>query len=165
MAKDSSFDIVSEIDLQIIDDVVNVAMKDINNRFDLKGTGSKIEFDRNSKKVTFFAQSEFQVKQIKDILRQKMAKREVSSKCLKAQTIEKASGDTVREVNDLVCGIDKEQAKKMVKDIKDLKIKVQAAIQEDKIRVSGKSRDDLQAVIAMVKGKDYPIPLQFNNYR
>lgn len=165
MAKDFSFDIVSEVDLQVVDDVINVASKEINNRFDLKGTGSKIEFERGTKKVIFKAPSEFQVKQIKDILKQKMAKRDLSAKCLKPKPIEKASGDTVREENDIVCGIDKEQAKKMVKDIKDLKLKVQAAIQDEKLRVSGRSKDDLQAVMTMVKKKDYPIPLQFNNYR
>jgi len=165
MAKDNSFDIVSEIDLQVIDDVVNVVRKEINNRFDLKGTGARIDFNRTEKKVTILGTAEFQLKQIKDILRQKMAKRAVSSKCLKSLEIEKASGDMVKETNEVICGIDKELAREMVKDIKTMKLKVQASIQEDKIRVSGKNRDDLQNVITFVKGKDYPIPLQYANYR
>ncbi len=165
MAKDSSFDIVSEIDLQVVDDVVNVTKKEVNNRFDLKGTGSDIIFDRGAKTVTITAPSDYQVKQIRQILRQKMAKRSVSSKAIKSQGIEKAAGDTVREVNEVICGIDSDLGRSMVKDIKTLKLKVQASIQENQIRVSGRKRDDLQTVIAFIKGKEYPIPLQFRNYR
>lgn len=165
MAKDASFDIVSEIDIQVIDDVVNVSQKEIANRFDLKGTGAEITFDRSAKKITFHAQSEFQVKQLKDILKQKMAKREVSAKALSPKPIEKASHDMVKEHNDLVCGIDKEMAKKIIKDIKGLKLKVQATIQDEQIRISGKSRDDLQEVIKFIREKDYPVPLQFTNFR
>lgn len=165
MAKDESFDIVSEIDLQLVDDVINVTRKEIANRFDLKNTGSKIEFDRKEKKVTITAPSEYQLRQIRDILKQKMAKRNVSSKALKAKPIEKAGGDMVYEVNEVVCGIDSDLARAMVKEIKTLKLKVQASINEQKIRVSGKKRDDLQTVIAHIKSRHYPIPLQFENFR
>lgn len=165
MAKDSSFDIVSEIDLQIIDDVVNVTDKEIKNRFDLKNIGASISFDRSAKTVVIAAPSDYHIKQIRDIMKQKMAKRNVSSKALKGRDIEKASGDTVRLVNDVVCGIDKELARTMVKDIKNLKLKIQASINEDKIRISGKNKDDLQNVIKFIKEADYPIPLQFTNYR
>jgi cyclic-di-GMP-binding protein len=165
MAKDSSFDIVSEIDLQVIDDVVNVTKKEIDNRFDLKGTGATIEFNRLEKKIIILGTAEFQIKQMREILRQKMAKRNVSSKCLKTLSLEKASNDMVRETNEVICGITHEIGRDIVKDIKTLKCKVQAAIQEDKIRVSGKSKDDLQEVITLVRGKEYPIPLQFINYR
>ncbi|MBU1862039.1 MAG: YajQ family cyclic di-GMP-binding protein [Candidatus Omnitrophica bacterium] len=165
MAKDESFDIVSEIDLQIVDDVINVARKELANRFDLKNTGSKIEFDRNEKEVTITAPSEYQLQQIRDILKQKMAKRNVSSKALRPKPIEKAGGDMVFEVNEVVCGIDSDLARAMVKEIKTLKLKVQASINEQKIRVSGKKRDDLQTVIAHIKEQHYPIPLQFDNFR
>jgi uncharacterized protein YajQ (UPF0234 family) len=166
MAKDSSFDVVSEVDLQTIDDVINVALKEINNRFDLKNTGAKIEFNRGEKKVTIHAPSEFQLGQIKDILKQKMAKRDVSSKCLRQKALEKATGDTVREINDIVYGIPQDLAKSMVKDIKGLKLKrLNASIQDTKIRIASPSKDDLQQVMAFIKEKDYPVPLQFNNYR
>ena len=165
MSKNSSFDIQSEIDLQIVDDVINVSKKEINNRFDLKGTGASIEFDRGEKTVTILGTSEYQVKQIRDIMRQKMAKRGVSSKAIKQKSIEKATGDMVREVNTVVCGIDIELAREMVKQIKALKLKVQASIQETKVRVSGKSKDDLQKVISHIKDTEYPIPLKFTNYR
>jgi len=166
MAKDPSFDIVSEVDLQAIDDAINVAMKDVNNRFDLKNTDSKIEFNRQNKKVIISAPSEFQLNQVKDILKQKMAKRGISPKSILAKNIEKASGDSVRETNDIVCGIPQDLAKNIIKDIKGLKIKkLTASIQEDKIRVTAKNRDDLQTVIAFLKEKQLSIPLQFTNYR
>lgn len=165
MATDSSFDIVSEVDLQAVDDAVNTSMREVKNRFDLKSLDATIEFDRANKAITVHAPSEFVVKQLKDILHQKMAKREISHKALKLKKTEQASGGTIRETSDIISGIEMEIAKTMVKDIKATGLKVQAAIQENKIRVSGKSKDDLQAVIHMIREKDYPIPVQFNNYR
>ncbi len=166
MAKDSSFDIVSEVDLQAVDDAVNVAMKDVKTRFDLKNTNSAIEFNRNEKHVIITAPSDFHLKQVKDILRQKMAKRGISPKSILSKNVEKASGDSVREINDVVCGIPQDLAKDIVKEIKGLKIKrLTASIQENKIRISGKNKDDLQFVIKHLKEKDFPIPLQFTNYR
>lgn len=166
MAKDSSFDIVSEVDLQTIDDVINVAMKEINTRFDLKNTGSKIELNRAEKKVTIHAPSEFQLQQVKDILKQKMAKRDINAKCLNQKSLDKATGDTVREVNEIVCGIPQDLAKSMVKDIKGLKLKrLNASINDTKIRVASPNRDDLQEVIQFIKDQDYSVPLQFTNYR
>ena len=165
MAADSSFDIVSEVDLQAIDDAVNTSTREVKNRFDLKSLDATIEFDRVNKSVVIHAPSEFVVKQLRDILHQKMAKREISHKALRLKKTEQASGGTVRETSEIVSGIEMELAKTIVKDIKTTGLKVQAAIQENKIRVSGKSKDDLQAVIHFVREKDYPIPLQFNNYR
>jgi uncharacterized protein YajQ (UPF0234 family) len=165
MPKESSFDIVSQVDLQQIDDAVNVSMKEITNRFDLKNTGCKIEFNRGEQFITFLSPTDFQLTQIKDILSQKLVKRDISSKALSVKKTEKASGDMIREVNEIVTGIDKEKAKQLVKIIKDSKIKVQASIQEEQVRVSGKNRDDLQAVIALLKEKEKDIPLQFVNYR
>ncbi|OGS45845.1 MAG: YajQ family cyclic di-GMP-binding protein [Elusimicrobia bacterium RIFOXYD2_FULL_34_15] len=165
MASDFSFDIVSQIDLQAIDDAVNISMKEIVNRYDLKGTNSIIEFNRTEKTVTLSAGSDFHLKQIKAILISKMAKRGVSNKSLSIKNTETNLSGGVRETNNLVCGIEKELAKSIVKDIKTLNLKVQSSIQEEQIRVSSKAKDDLQSVISFIKSKDYPIPLQFVNYR
>lgn len=165
MATENSFDIVSEIDLQAMDDAVNTAMREVKNRFDLKTLDATIELDRAGKQIVIHAPSDFVVKQLRDILSQKMAKRDISSKALKLKKTEQASGGTVRETNEIVSGINMELAKTMVKDIKALNLKVQASIQDEQVRVSGKSKDDLQAVIHAVREKDYPIPLQFKNYR
>ncbi|HAM39151.1 MAG: YajQ family cyclic di-GMP-binding protein [Elusimicrobia bacterium RIFOXYC2_FULL_34_12] len=165
MASDFSFDIVSQIDLQAIDDAVNISMKEIVNRYDLKGTNSIIEFNRTEKTVTLSAGSDFHLKQIKAILISKMAKRGVSNKSLSVKKTETNLSGAIRETNNLVCGIEKELAKSIVKDIKTLNIKVQASIQEEQIRVSSRVKDDLQSVISFIKSKDYPIPLQFVNYR
>jgi cyclic-di-GMP-binding protein len=164
-AADNSFDIVSLVDMQVMDDAINVSMREINNRFDLKSQNAVIEFNRGDKTIVFHAPSEFVVKQIKDILLQKLAKRAVSSKVLAVKKLENASGGTVRETNDIVYGINMDLARTMVKDIKGLNLKIQSSIMEDVIRVTGKNKDDLQAVIHFVREKDYPIPLQFTNYR
>jgi cyclic-di-GMP-binding protein len=165
MSKDFSFDVVSEVDLQLIDDAVNVSMKEIINRFDLKDSGAKIEFDREKKTVTLTANADFQLDQIKQILISKIAKRNFSPKIFSPKPREKALGGNVREINELVCGIEKELAKKIIKDIKDTKLKVQVAIQDDKLRITGRDKDVLQEVISFLRSKDYPIPLQFCNYR
>jgi len=165
MAQDSSFDIISEVNLQTIDDAVNIAMKEIVNRFDFKGMNVTIEFKRNDKEIELNAPSEMKIQQMKDIMMQKMIKKEVSFKALSLKKSEKAANGGIRETYTIVTGIDKEIAKTIVKDIKDLGLKVQASIQEEKVRISGKSKDDLQNVIKAVRDKDYPIPLQFSNYR
>jgi cyclic-di-GMP-binding protein len=165
MAQDSSFDIVSEVNLQTIDDVVNVCMKEIANRFDFKGLKATIEFNRSEKTLELHATSEMKVQQMKDILLQKMSKKEVSFKSLSLKKSEKAANGGIKETYQIITGVDKELGKIVTKDIRDLGIKVQASIQDEKIRVTGKNKDDLQAVIKAVKEKDYPIPLQFTNYR
>ena len=165
MAQDSSFDIVSEVSLQVIDDAVNTAIKEIQNRFDFKGVKADIEFKRADKTIELSAPSEMKVQQMKDILMQKFGKKEISYKSLSLKKSEKAANGGIRESYSIVTGIDKEIAKTIVKDIKDSGIKVQASIQDEKIRVTGKNKDDLQKVIAMTRGKDYPIPLQYTNYR
>ena len=165
MAQDSSFDIVSEVNLQIVDDAINVALKEIQNRFDFKGVTVTIELKRNDKALELCAPSEMKIQQVKDILMQKFGKKEISYKSLSLKKSEKAANGGIRESYSIVTGIDKEIAKTIVKDIKDSGIKVQASIQDEKVRVTGKSKDDLQAVIALLRGKDYPIPLQFTNYR
>ncbi|MDD5686786.1 MAG: YajQ family cyclic di-GMP-binding protein [Elusimicrobia bacterium] len=165
MPSDFSFDIVSQIDLQAIDDAVNIAMKEIINRYDLKGTNSKIEFNRTEKTVILSAGSDFHLKQIKAVLLSKMAKRGVSNKSLTVKNTETNLSGAVRETNNVVSGIEKELAKNIVKDIKTLNLKVQSAIQDEQIRVTSRAKDDLQTVISFIKSKDYPIPLQFVNYR
>ena len=165
MAQDSSFDIVSEVNLQVVDDAINVALKEIQNRFDFKGVTVTIELKRNDKALELCAPSEMKIQQVKDILMQKFGKKEISYKSLSLKKSEKAANGGVKESYGVVCGIDKEMAKTIVKDIKDSGVKVQASIQDEKVRVTGKSKDDLQTVIQMLRGKDYPIPLQFTNYR
>ena len=165
MAQDSSFDIVSEVNLQVVDDAINVALKEIQNRFDFKGVTVTIELKRNDKALELCAPSEMKIQQVKDILMQKFGKKEISYKSLSLKKSEKAANGGVKESYGVVCGIDKEMAKTIVKDIKDSGVKVQASIQDEKVRVTSKSKDDLQSVIQLLRGKDYPIPLQFNNYR
>ena len=165
MAQDSSFDIVSEVNLQIVDDAINVALKEIQNRFDFKGVTVTIELKRNDKALELCAPSEMKIQQVKDILMQKFGKKEISYKSLSLKKSEKAANGGVKESYGVVCGIDKEMAKTIVKDIKDPGVKVQTSIQDEKVRVTGKSKDDRQSVIALLRGKDYPIPLQFTNYR
>ncbi len=165
MANDFSFDIVSQVDLQAIDDAVNVSMKEIVNRFDLKETNSTIEFNRTEKTVILSAGSDFYLKQIKAVLVSKLAKRGISQKSLSLKKTETNLSGAVRETYNIICGIEKELAKSIVKDIKTLNLRVQVSIQDEQIRVSGKAKDDLQSVISFVKSKDYPIPLQFVNYR
>jgi len=165
MANDFSFDIVSNVDLQIVDDAVNVSMKEIINRYDLKGTNSLIEFNRTEKTVILSTQSDFHLRQIKPILLSKLAKRGASPKSLTVQKTETNLSGAIRETDSIVCGIDKDLARTIVKDIKGLDLRIQAAIQEDQIRVSGRVKDDLQSVIAFIKSKEYPIPLQFVNFK
>ena len=165
MSKDSSFDIVSKVDLQNLDNAINNAMKEISNRYDLKETGSSIELNKTDNLITLITPSDFHADQVTQILHQKMVKLGIDIKALKSKGREKASGDKVREIFSTTNGIEQEIAKKIVKDIKDLKLKVQTSIQGDELRVSGKNKDDLQEVISFIRGKNYDIPLQFINYR
>jgi uncharacterized protein YajQ (UPF0234 family) len=163
MAKDASFDIVSNIDMQEMDNAVNQAIKEMTGRFDFKNSKSSIEL--GEKEITLASDDEFKLKSVVDILESKMIKRGISIKSLDFGKIEPASGGTVRQAVKLKQGIDQDNAKKIVKLIKDSKIKVQASVQGDSVRVSGKSRDDLQAVIALLRGADLSLDLQFTNYR
>lgn len=165
MSQESSFDIVSKVDLQNLDNAVNNAMKEIKNRYDLKNTSSLIELDKGTMGVTLIADSDFMMDQITQVLHQKMAKLGIDIKAIKSNGREKAGGDKVREVFTTINGIEQEIAKKIVKDTKDLKLKIQSTIQGDQIRISGRSKDDLQIVIANIRKKDYGIALQFVNYR
>ncbi len=166
MAQDSSFDIVSEINLQEMDNAVVQAQKEVGTRYDFKGTAAGIgELDRKAKEITLTAESEDQLKVVKEVLIAKMVKRGVDPKALDGQKIEQATHNTVRQKFKLRSGIDKEHAKRIVKEIKDLKLKVNPSIQGEAIRVSGAKKDDLQAVIAHLRSSEKELPLQFNNFR
>lgn len=160
---DSSFDIVSEIDQQEVRNAVAQALKEIQTRYDLKDSKSDIEIGANE--LTLTTVDEFKLKAVRDILESKLLKRGISIKALTYKDPESALGGTVRQKVAIQSGIPIEQAREIVKLIKNTKLKVQAAIQGEQLRVTGKSRDDLQAVIAMLRGSKLDIDMQFTNYR
>lgn len=157
-----SFDVVSDFDAHEASNAVDQANREVNTRFDFKGTGSKFELEEQV--VSLTTQSDFQLKQMADILQQKLVKRGVDIGCLDLQEPE-FSGSEARQKIIMRRGIDIDRARKLVKQIKGAKLKVQAAIQGDKLRVTGKKRDDLQAVISMLKETDIGLPLQYENFR
>jgi uncharacterized protein YajQ (UPF0234 family) len=165
MAQDASFDVVSKLDLQEVENAVHQSMKEIQTRFDFKGSVSKVEWDKKESKLTLFSDDEFKLKSVVDIVQGKLTRRGISLKALDFQKIEAAERSTVRQAVKVKQGIESEKAKEIVRAVKDSKIKVQASIQGDQLRVTGKSRDDLQAVIELLRGRDFGVPLQFTNYR
>ena len=165
MANDASFDVVSDVDLQEVDNAVNQAMKEIIQRYDFKGSVSKITLEKAKKEIELYSDDESRMEAVVDILQTKFIKRNLPLKAMDLQPIEKVGGDKVRQSAKLVCGIPMETCKEVVKLIKDSKLKVQASIHEDKVKVSSKSRDELQAVIQMLRGKDLKTALQFTNFR
>lgn len=167
MAKDSSFDVVSEIDLQEVRNAVDQAKREITQRFDFKNTGSSIELsdEGGTPTITLRSNTEQKVKDCLKVLEEKFVKRKLSLKSLQRGTIEQAGGGTSRQAITINQGISTEKAREIVKSIKDMKTKAQVAIQGDQVRVSAKSRDTLQDVIAVLKEKDFGIPLQYVNYR
>lgn len=166
MAKDASFDVVSDFDVQELVNSIDQAKREIVSRFDLKDSGSKIDLE-SDKKITITSSDDMKLKNIVDILQSKMTKRNLSIKILDAQKVESALGGKVKQDFLLRKGLSTELAKKIVNEIKNSKLKVQASIQDDQVRVSGKSKDDLQAVIQLLKEKQETIdaPLQFTNFR
>lgn len=166
MAKDASFDIVSEFDKQELVNAIDQVKRDIAGRFDFKNSNSELELD-GDKAIIITTSDDLKLRNIIDILQTKMIKRNLSIKILDPQTPENALGGNIRQVVNLKKGLTTELAKKIASDIKDLKLKVQASIQGDQVRVTGKSRDDLQLVIKALREKEdvYNIPLQFTNYR
>lgn len=158
-----SFDVVSEVDMQEVRNAVDQGNREIQNRFDFKGSDARIE--QADARLTVFADDEFKVGQALDILQARLAKRNVDIGCLELGAVEKAGGDTARQEVVVRQGVDTELARKIVKFIKDRKLKVQAAIQGDKVRVTGKKRDDLQAVIGALREQDFGLPLQYTNFR
>ncbi len=165
MAKDQSFDIVSEVDMQEVDNAVQQAAKELVQRYDLKDTGASIELDKHEAKITLKAPSDFVAKQVIDVLGSKLVRRNIDLKALSWGKAETASGSSIRQVATIVDGIEADLARRINKEIRDEKFKVKVQIEGEKLRVFSASRDDLQAVIAFVKANDYGIPLQFNNRR
>ena len=163
MAKDCSFDVVSEVDMQEVDNAVNQEIKEIGTRYDFRGSKSEISLEGDT--IKLIGDDEYKLGAVVDVLKGKMVKRNVSIKNLEFGKVEPASGATVRQLVTIKKGISQENAKKVTKAIKDMKIKVQASIQGDQVRVSGKDKDDLQAVIQMLKNLDVPVELQFTNFR
>lgn len=163
MATEHSFDIVSRVDMQEVNNAVQQALKEIGTRFDFKGSKSDIQLEGQTLIVT--SDDEYKLKSVIDVLQSKLVKRGVPLRNLDYGKVEPAAGGTVRQQIRLKQGIDPENAKKINVLIRDSKLKVKSQIQGDQIRVSGKSKDDLQAVIAMLKGADLPLDLQFVNYR
>ena len=166
MAKDCSFDIVSEFDKQELVNAVDQVKRDIASRFDLKNSNSEVELEAD-KSITVTTNDEMKLRNIYDILQSKLVKRGLSIKLLDPQPIENALGGNVRQVYNLKKGLTQELAKKIVADIKDTKLKVQASIQGEQVRVTGKNKDDLQEVIKLMRTNEdkYDYPLQFTNYR
>jgi len=165
MADQNSFDIVSEVDLQEVDNAVNQAMKEIVQRYDFKGSVSKITLKKAEKELELFSDDESRMKAVVDILQSKFIKRNLPLKAMDLQEVETVSGGKAQQKAKLVCGIPMETCKEVVKLIKDSKLKVQASIQDEKVRVSSKSKDDLQAGMQLLRGKDLKVALQFNNFR
>ena len=163
MAKDATFDIVSEVNMAEVTNAVNQTEREITQRYDFKGVTSEIALEKDRVKIT--TADEMHLKSIIDVLQSKFIKRQVPIDNLEYGKIENAAGGAVRQVVTIKQGIDKDLGKKITKDIKDTKLKVQPQFMENKIRVSGKKIDDLQAVIAKLKENDYGIALQFNNFR
>jgi hypothetical protein len=163
MAGDNSFDIVSNVDLMEVSNAVQQAMKEIRQRFDFKGSVSEIAHEKET--LTLHSDDESRLKSVIDILQGKLVKRGVSLRALEYGKIEPAAKGSVRQVVTVRKGIPAEKAKEIIKFIKGTGIRVQAQIQEDQVRVVGKKRDDLQAVIQAVKGRDFGLDLQFTNYR
>ena len=160
-----SFDAVNQIDLQEVDNAVNNTRKELDTRYDFRNTKTVLEFDKKAKVIKVLTADTMKVDAIKDILIGKMVKRSVDPKCLTFGTVENAALGQVRQEVKIAEGIEKEIAKKIVKIVKESKIKVQASIMDEMVRVSGKQIDDLQEVIALLKGANLEVPLQFVNFK
>jgi uncharacterized protein YajQ (UPF0234 family) len=165
MAKNCSFDIVSNVDLQEVKNAMNQAVMEIRQRFDFKGSKSEITLDEKVPAINLVSDDEHKMKSVVDILEGKLIKRKVSLKALSYGQVEPAGGNTVRQAIQLQQGIPQEKGKEIVKAIKGMKIKVQGQVMDDQVRITGKSRDDLQAVIAELNSKDFGIAMSFTNYR
>jgi uncharacterized protein YajQ (UPF0234 family) len=162
---ENTFDIVSKIDLAEVSNAVQQALKEIHQRFDLKDSKSDIQLNEKDNKLVLSSLDEYKLKAVSDVLQQKLVKRNVSLKGLTFGSIVPAAGSSVRQEITLQQGISTEKARDIVKAVKDSKKKVQASIQGDVVRISGKDRDSLQEVIALLRGKDFGIDMQFTNYR
>jgi uncharacterized protein YajQ (UPF0234 family) len=165
MADEHTFDIVSKVDLQEVSNAVQQAVKEISQRFDFKGSKSSIDLSKEKAEITLVADDDYKLKSLTEILKAKLVKRNVSLKTLNFGNVEKAAGDTLRQFVSLQQGLSPERAKDITKLIKETKLKVQTEIQKDQVRVRAKKIDDLQALIKMLKEKDFDFHIEFINYR
>ena len=165
MADNNSFDIVSKVDMQEVDNALNQARKEIGQRYDFKGSKTSIDLQQKENQIVVISDDEFRMKAVIDIMQSKLVKRSVPLKALSYGTVEPAAGGTVRQIITLQNGIDKDNARLLTKMIKESKLRVQTQIMEDQVRVSGKNKDDLQSVIALVRQTDLSFAVQFVNYR
>lgn len=163
MPQEFSFDVVSETDMQEVSNAIQQAKKEIATRFDFKGSKSAI--DLSAEEIVLLSDDEQKLKSVREILADKLVKRKVSLKAIDYQTVEQAALGTVRQKAKIQQGIESDKAKAIVKTIKDAKLKVQASIQKDQVRITGRNKDDLQKAIQLLKGQDFALPLQFTNYR
>ena len=161
----ASFDVVNKVDAQLLDNAINVARKEILNRFDFNGSKSEITLDKKLMQISVLTENDMRMESITDIIRSRMIKQQLNPMCLDFGKDHVASGMMIKKEIKVREGIDKEMAKKIVKDIKDSKLKVQAQIMDDQVRVTGKKIDDLQAVIALLRGGNYELPMQFVNMK
>lgn len=165
MAKNSSFDVGAEIDFQEVDNAVNQAIKEIQQRYDLKDSKTEVTLNKNDKVILFNSKDDYSLKASYDILQTKFLKRQLSLKSMLPEEPEPASGGRLRQKINLQSGISKENGKKITKLIKDLGLKVNAQIMDEKVRVQGAKLDDLQEVISAIKSADFDFPVQFTNYK
>lgn len=165
MAKESSFDVVSQVDMQEVDNAYQQTAREISQRYDLKDSGSTIDLSKADRTITIVAPADFVARQINDVLNSKLIKRGIDIKAVRWDAPQAASGGSVRVVGRIIDGIDQETAKKINRDVKALKLKCKITIESDKLRVTSASKDTLQEVIGFLRDQDYGQPLQFTNYR
>ncbi|GAB4249465.1 MAG: YajQ family cyclic di-GMP-binding protein [Thermoleophilia bacterium] len=160
-----SFDIVSRVDLQELDNAVNMARKEVANRYDFRGSRTELELDRKAAKIRLLTEDNMKLRAVREILLSKAVKRGIDPKAFEFGEPEKAAGDMLRQEIAVATGLDEDTAKRIAKTVKSSKLKVQAQIQGDEVRVTGKKRDELQEVIQLLKEEEFGVPLQFVNYR
>ncbi|MBK8870142.1 MAG: YajQ family cyclic di-GMP-binding protein [Elusimicrobia bacterium] len=165
MAQEFSFDVVSKVDLQAMDNAVNSALRELTTRFDFKGSVSRLELDKKANTLTLYSDNDGKLKSVVDILQNRLVKQNIPLKSLDYGPVLPAEGGTVRQVAKIVQGVASEKAKEMVRAIKDAKMKVSPSIQGDQLRVTGRSKDELQQAMALLRGQDFGIALQFVNFR
>ncbi len=165
MASQFSFDVVSEFDEQEVDNAVNQARKEVEQRYDFKGSNTEIDMNLKEKTITLHTSDDMKLRALHEILNGKMIKRGISLKVLDYGKEEPATGGSIRQVIKLKSGLETEQAKQITKMVKELKLKVQAAIQGEEVRITGKSKDDLQTAMQTLKAQSFDFPIQFTNYR
>ncbi len=165
MAQEFSFDVVSKVDLQAVDNAVNSALREITTRFDFKGSVSRLELDKKANTLTLYSDNDGKLKSVVDILQNRLVKQNIPLKGFDYGPVLAAEGGTVRQVAKIVQGVASEKAKEMVRAIKDAKLKVSASIQGDQLRVTGRSKDELQQAMALLRAGDFGVALQFVNFR